>query len=286
MARPLRLQLPGGLYHVTARGNRREAIYLGDPDRRAFNELLEEVCARYNWVVHAACQMGNHYHLLVATPDGNLASGMRQLNGVYTQRFNARHGRVGHLFQGRYGAVLVDQEAYLLEVARYVVLNPVRARMVRRAEDWPWSSYRASVGLVEAPAWLDTDWILSQFGDTRPVATERFRRFVESGRDQPAPWARLRNQVFLGSDAFVERMQAHIHELEGDLSEVPLRQRRARVAPLEDYRERYGARDDAIAAAYASGGYSMKEIGRFFGLHYSRVSRILKRQSGGAKGKT
>lgn len=286
MARPLRLQLPDGLYHVTARGNRREAIYLGDPDRIAFDDLLGEVCERYNWVVHAACQMGNHYHLLVATPDGNLASGMRQLNGVYTRRFNARHARVGHLFQGRYGAVLVEKEAYLLEVARYVVLNPVRARMVRRPEDWPWSSYRASVGLVETPDWLDTDWILSQFGRARSVATRRFRRFVESGRDQPAPWERLCNQVFLGSEAFVERMQAHIHELEGDLSEVPAGQRRAPVASLEDYREQCGSRDEAIATAYASGGYSMKEIGRYFGLHYSRVSRILKRRTDRAKGKT
>jgi len=93
MARPLRLQIPGGLYHVTARGNRREAIYFDETDRRAFNALLTEVCDRYNWAVHAACQMGNHYHLLFATPDGNLAAGMRQLNGGYTQRFNARHAR-------------------------------------------------------------------------------------------------------------------------------------------------------------------------------------------------
>ncbi len=230
--------------------------------------------------------MGNHYHLLVATPDGNLAAGMRHLNGVYTQRFNARHGRTGHLFQGRYGAVLVEREAYLLEVARYVVLNPVRARMVRRAEDWPWSSYRASVGLVETPAWLDADWILSQFGRRRAAATERFRRFVEAGLGQPAPWEQLRNQVFLGRDAFVERMQAHIHELDGDLGEVPAAQRRARVPSLGEYRQRYASRDEAIAAAYASGGYSLKEIGQWFGLHYSRVSRIVKRNAPRAKGKT
>lgn len=286
MARPLRLQIPGGLYHVTARGNRCEAIYLDEPDRHAFDTLLEEVCSRYNWSVHAACQMGNHYHLLVATPDGNLAAGMRQLNGVYTQRFNVRHGRVGHLFQGRYGAVLVEQEAYLLEVARYVVLNPVRARMVRRPDDWPWSSYRASVDLAETPEWLDADRILSQFGGTRSVATEGFRRFVEAGWGQPDPWEQLRNQVFLGSEAFVDRMQARIRELDGDLSEIPATQRRGRVESLEYYRERYASRDEAIAVAYASGGYSMKEIGSFFALHYSRVSRIVSQQRDQAKGKT
>lgn len=283
MARPLRLQVAGALYHVTARGNRREPIYLGEPDRVAFQDVLADVCDRFNWSVHAWCQMGNHYHLLVATPDGNLAAGMRQLNGVYTQRFNARHGRVGHVFQGRYGAIMVEQERYLLEVARYVVLNPVRARMVRRPEDWAWSSYRATVGLAARPRWLDADWILSRFGRTRPAAVNGFRRFVEAGRDQPAPWDQLRSQVFLGSDAFVERMRVHIRGLEGDLGEVPAAQRRPGAEPLAAYAARYPSRDEAIAAAYASGGYSLQAVGRFFGLHYSRVSRIVRRQRTWAK---
>ena len=285
MARPLRLQIPGGLYHVTARGNRREAIYLDDADRQAFDALLAEVCIRYNWAVHAVCQMGNHYHVLVSTPDGNLAAGMRHLNGVYTQRFNARHGRVGHLFQGRYGAVLVERESYLVEVARYVVLNPVRARMVRQAEDWPWSSYRATVGLAAMPDWLDVEWILAVFASPRAAAIEGFRQFVAAGRDQPRPWEKLSNQVFLGSEAFVDRMQGRIAALDGDLNEVPATQRRARVEPLERYRGRCASRDEAIAVAYASGGYTMKEVGDFFGVHYSRVSRIVNREAAWAKRK-
>lgn len=286
MARPLRLQIAGALYHITARGNRRETIYLDDRDRVAFQALLGDVCDRYNWLVHAWCQMSNHYHLLVATPDGNLAAGMRQLNGVYTQRFNARHGRAGHVFQGRYGAVMVEREQYLLEVARYVVLNPVRARVVRRPQDWAWSSYRATVGLAASPHWLDVDWILSGFGRTRSGAVGGFRQFVEAGRDQPAPWNQLRNQVFLGSDAFAAGMRAHIRELEGDLDEVPAVQRRPGADPLAVYAARYPSRDEAIAAAYASGGYSLQAVGRFFGLHYSRVSRIVRRQGTGAKRKT
>jgi putative transposase len=144
MARPLRMEFAGALYHVTSRGDGREAIYLDDKDREVFYAVLGEVCSRFNWCVHAECQMTNHYHLLVETPDGNLSQGMRQLNGVYTQRFNRQHQRVGHVFQGRYKAIIVEKETYLLELARYIVLNPVRARMVYSARDWPWSSYRAT----------------------------------------------------------------------------------------------------------------------------------------------
>jgi REP element-mobilizing transposase RayT len=157
------LEYPGALYHVTARGDRREDIFFREEDRADFLSVLGEVCDRFNWVVHAYCQMTNHYHLLVETVDGNLGRGMRQLNGVYTQRFNRRHGLVGHLFQGRYKAILVQKESYLLELTRYVVLNPVRAGMVADPANWPWSSYRTVVGEAPAPEWLDTDGLLGQF---------------------------------------------------------------------------------------------------------------------------
>lgn len=140
MVRPLRLEFDGALYHVTSRGDRREDIYEDNHDRKIFLLLFAEVCDRYNWVCHAYCLMSNHYHLLIETPDGNLSKGMRQLNGVYSQRYNAKHGLVGHVFQGRYHAVLVDKDAYLKELVRYVVLNPVRAAMVQSVEQWRWSN--------------------------------------------------------------------------------------------------------------------------------------------------
>ena len=140
MARPLRLEFSGALYHVTSRGDGREAIFLADGDRKLFLDVFAGVSERFNWVLHAYCLMTNHYHLLVETPDANLSKGMRQLNGVYTQRFNRTYNRSGHVFQGRYKAILAQKEAYLLELARYVVLNPVRARMVRTAAEWPWSN--------------------------------------------------------------------------------------------------------------------------------------------------
>ena len=155
MSRPLRLEFPDALYHLTSRGDRREWIYEDDEDRQLWLQVLEECCERFDWQVLAYCLMSNHYHLLARTRLGNLSQGMRHLNGVYTQRSNRRYGRSGHVFQGRFKAVLVDEEAYLLEVARYVVLNPVRAGMVAEVGQWPWSSYAATVGLSEAPPWLD-----------------------------------------------------------------------------------------------------------------------------------
>jgi len=154
MSRPLRVELAGALYHVKSRGDRREALYDDDADREAFLDVLAEVVERYNWVCHGYCLMTNHYHLLIETVDGNLSKGMRQLNGIYAQASNRRHSRVGHLFQGGFKGILVDKDAYLLELSRYVVLNPVRAGIVSGPEDWRWSSYRATMGL-SAPFFVD-----------------------------------------------------------------------------------------------------------------------------------
>lgn len=273
MARPLRLEFAGALYHVTSRGDRQDDIYENKADRDGFLSVLGDVCSTYNWVCHAYCLMSNHYHLLIETPDANLSKGMRQLNGVYTQSFNRSHGRVGHVFQGRYKAIHVDREAYLLELARYIVLNPVRAEMVRAAKDWPWSSYRSTAGQTSKQEWLNTEWILSAFGRNKGRAIEGYKRFVAQGKNQPSPWDGLRNQVYLGDDSFVKQMDALI-DGDKDLSEVPSSQRRGIPATLDEYKLKY-ERNEAIAAAYASGGYTLKEIGAHFGLHYATVSRLV-----------
>ena len=193
-------------------------------DRRVLLSLLAEVWARFNWWGHADCLMTNHYHLLIETPDGNLSKGMRQLNGVYTQRFNSLHGRCGHVFQGRYQAIIVQKDAYLKGLSRYVVLNPVRARMVAAPDDWPWSSYRATTGEARCPDWLRRDWLLSAFDSTEQAAVTAYRRFVAEGIGQPGPWEQLRHQVFLGSEPFVEGLRRRLPR-DQDLSEVPSAQR-------------------------------------------------------------
>ena len=274
MARPLRIELSGGIYHVTSRGDGREDIYLSVTDRESWLEVFGQVCQRFNWVCHAWCQMTNHYHLLIETPEANLAQGMRQLNGVYTQRFNREHSRVGHVFQGRYKAILVERDNYLLELARYVVLNPLRAKMVKRLESWPWSSYLATCGQAVTPNWLQTDWILSQFGQRRSSAIAKYVRFVHEGARLPSVWTQLQGQIYLGSEAFIRKMQAKI-EQKPALDEIPRVQRRAITQPLSDFEKRY-ERDEAMARAYLSGQYAMVEIARYFGVHYATVSRAVK----------
>jgi putative transposase len=203
MARPLRLEFAGALYHVTARGDRQEPIFLTDHDRRKFLDLLGKEVAQQGWQCYAYCLMTNHYHLLIETPQPNLVRGMRRLNGVYTQAFNRRKKQTGHVFQGRYKAILVDKEHYLLELCRYIVLNPVRAKMVQTPEEGIWSSYPATAGTITPPTWLAVDAILSLFAGRRAT----YRKFVREGLGQPSVWEDLRGQIYLGDEQFLERMQ-------------------------------------------------------------------------------
>jgi REP element-mobilizing transposase RayT len=274
----LRIEFPGALYHVTSRGNERRDIFLGDGDndRHTFLEVLGHVCARFDWLCHAYCLMGNHYHLLVETPEPNLSQGMRQLNSVYSQHVNRRHGRVGHLFQGRFKGILIEKDSYLLEVARYVVLNPVRAHMVSSAAAWPWSSYRATADEAPAPPFLATDKLLGALAGDRELAIAEYRRFVAAGIRSPSPWVDLKNQIYLGSERFVEETQRRI-DSSRSLREIPKVQRRSPPKPLELYAALYDERERAMAEAYRSGSYSMQAIAEWFGVGRSTVSRAVHR---------
>jgi putative transposase len=274
MSRPLRLEFAGALYHITSRGNGRNLIYLQDDDFELFLQVLAKVCERYNWVIHAYCLMSNHYHLLVETPDANLSQGMRQLNGVFTQSMNRKHHRVGHLFQGRYKAILVDKDAYLLELCRYIVLNPVRANMVSSPEEWPWSSWHCMLGNVKSPVWMSTDTLLIQFAKNRQDAIQCYIDFVNLGVGKTV-WDTLQHQIFLGDEAFVARHQAMQDGVEGDLLEIPFKQRSAAPLPLAEYQAQTVDKHQAIYNAYLSGGYTQKQIGDHFGLHYSQISRLV-----------
>lgn len=274
MARPIRIEFAGALYHVTSRGDRREPIYEDDLDRERFLELLGQVAQDFNWVCHAWCLMSNHYHLVLETPDGNLSKGMRQLNGVYTQYSNRRHQRVGHLFQGRYKAILVDRDSYLLELARYVVLNPVRAGMVKEPGAWPWSSYRSMIGERPAPAWLATDGLLAAFGSGRRDAVRAYIAFVAEGVGGELIWRNLKSQVFLGDEDFVARNLKRIGAQE-DVN-IPRAQRRPPPPSLEEIERKHGQRNAAMVAAYATGGYSYQQIGAHFGVHFTTVAKVVR----------
>lgn len=277
MARTLRVEFPGALYHVTARGNAGQRIYLDDKDSNRFLELYADVSERLNWLCHAYCLMSNHYHFLIETIEANLSRGMRQLNSTYAQYFNHRHNRRGHLFQGRFKAFVVQRGPYLLELARYVVLNPQRAGLVRDPSNWRWSSYRATAGVSPPPTWLATDWLLSQFGTTRKSALRAYKAFVAQGIRSEPPWSSVRGQIYLGEDSFVEEVMQTVRK-NADLSEVPRVQRIPRQS-LDSYEREAGDSSLAMLLAYKSGAYSLKDIARHFGVHYSTVSRRIRRHS-------
>jgi putative transposase len=176
--RPHRPQIANGIYHLTARGNRRQPIFLDDDDRRKFLDILGAVVRRRGWHCHAYCLMPNHYHLLVQTPAPDLSDGMQHLNSRYAEWFNWRHEVDGHLFQGRFHSVLVESDWHLLELARYLVLNPVRARLCERPADWAWSSYGPALGMIERPPFLTLEWLLGRVGSDQDGARAAFARFV------------------------------------------------------------------------------------------------------------
>jgi REP element-mobilizing transposase RayT len=187
MPRPLRLQVAGGIFHITARGNRKQVIFLDDRDRMHFLILLTALCEQRGWKVHAYCLMTNHYHLLIETPEEDLSAGLQWLNGTYAQWFNRVHDLSGHLFQGRFHAVLVKGEYHLLELSRYIVLNPVRAGLCRRAQDWLWSSHRAVMKTAPKPRFLELEWLVLQFGPEVEEARRRYAAFVAEAQRQPRP---------------------------------------------------------------------------------------------------
>jgi putative transposase len=219
--------------------------------------------------------------LVIETPRGNLSRGMRQLNGVYTQFFNRRHKKVGHLFQGRYKAVLVEKESHLLALCRYVVLNPVRAGLVKTPGQWRWSNYRATAGQIKRPPYLTVDWVLGRFGGKRATAVREYRRYVSEGIEEESPWQSLRGQILLGKDEFVGRLREFLHGKE-KIQELPRVQRFVARPSLEELFQRIKnpdakERDRTIYRAYKEYGYYLREIADYLGVHYATVSRALGR---------
>jgi REP element-mobilizing transposase RayT len=278
MARPLRIEYDGAFYHVTSRGNDRKPIFKDDSDRELFLNTLAQVNERFHWICHAYCLMNNHYHLVIETPDGNLSRGMRQLNGVYTQSFNKRHGRVGHVFQGRFKAILVQKDSHFLEVCRYVVLNPVRAKTIGHPRQWKWCSYRAMAGTASAHGCLTVDEILSHFGQRSAIAQEKYCEFVQAGIGSSSIWDGLEAQSLLGVEGFAVGLR-HLVTEKQQIREIPKGQRFVGRPTLEKlfFQKSRGktSRDRLIAKAVTEYGYSQMDLASFLGLHYSTISRIL-----------
>ena len=281
MTRPLRIIYPGAIYHITVRGNRKQDIFLDNTDRKIFLQTLTSVIKSYHWICHAYCLMNNHYHLIIETPETNLSSGMRDLNGIYTQRFNKRHNTTGHVFQGRFKAFVVEKESYLLEVSRYVVLNPVRSGLVMSPEKWPWSNFCFTSGLKKSPPWLTINWTLDYFSSQLSKAYKMYRTFVMEGLEREMPKMRKEDGIVLGSPQFVHEVW-RIAKKSSEKKEVSRAEKIIGRPSLEElFRDIRGIeeRNSAIRFARECCGYSGSTIAHFLHLSPTTVSLIARGKS-------
>lgn len=276
MTRPLRIQYPGAVYHITCRGNERRPIYSCDGDRHLFLKILSDVIETHNVICHAYCLMSNHYHLLIETPDGNLSHVMRDLNGNYTQSFNQIYDRTGHLFEGRFKSFVIEKESYLLEVARCVVLNPVRANMVEHSKDYYWSSYLDTAGMRKAPVWLHVDWIRGLFGKNKQTSAESYVEFVARGVQKGSPFDDVEEGMLLGSPPFVSWVWENFGDADEN-KELPRTERVIGRPSLQAIFEEMFVDDRDIGIVFAKMrcGYFNTEIARHLCLDRSTVGKVL-----------
>ena len=276
MSRSLRIEYPGALYHITSRGNARQKTYLSKTDYNQFIFVLKDVIKRYNWVCYTYCLMPNHYHLVIETPEANLSAGMRQLNGVYTQKFNYIHKRVGHLFQGRYKAMVVEKESYLGELIRYVVLNPVRAKLVKNPEHWRWSGHREVLS-KESDICINRQKLISVF-----ETAKNYKEFISQKTVDESPWDKLKGDIILGSYEFIEKIKHHFSK-NGKDKEISKKARFVGRPKLKEIiinnDDNKDKRNKQIITAYLKYGYTQKEISDYLQVHYSLISKTVKGKS-------
>ncbi|ABQ27188.1 REP-associated tyrosine transposase [Geotalea uraniireducens] len=292
MARPLRIEYPGAFYHVTSRGNEQKDVFKSQRDRQKFLEYLESATERYGGVVHAYCLMSNHYHLLLETPVGNLSQIMRHINGAYTTYFNIKRKRSGHLFQGRYKAILVELDEYAMELSRYIHLNPVRAGMVTRPEEYRWSSYNNYIGQGTAPTWLKMETILDYFGKKTKEAMKKYRTFVEDllGKEYDSPFQNTFGAAVLGTAEFIEMVTSeHLSEKGVDRAVPGIRQFKSNPEPEEILKavaavvgeKEKQARQVGMYLCHKYSGKKLREIGNLFGVGETAIAearRLLSRK--------
>jgi len=285
MARPLRIEYPGAFYHVTSRGNEQKDIFKSRRDREQFLSYLKFSTERYGAVIHAYCLMSNHYHLLLETPEGNLSQIMRHINGAYTTYFNVKRKRAGHLFQGRFKAILIEADEYAAELSRYIHLNPVKAGIVAKPDEYEWSSYRYYIGQAEAPTWLRLGFVLAYYGEM--AAMEKYREFVNEVREQESesPLKGAVAATILGSSEFVKRItQSHLDEKQADRN-VPAVRKLARptLVEIETTVGKQIAADKTLSrkvSIYFSHRYSgarLREVGERFSMSDAAITQASKR---------
>lgn len=279
MSRPVRIEFPGANYYVSSRGLNDKLVFRDDEDRAVFLNVLAGVVERFDWLLHSYVMLDSHYHLVVECPKANLSKGMRQLNGVYTQHFNRRHEVDGPLFQGRFRSVLFEPGEFLAKLCRHAVLNPVRLEIAGSAQQYRWSSHRATAGQIQKPAFLNVDTLLGQFGKREKDNQKKYKEYVKAGVGEESPLNQRSGQVLLGSPKFIAEMQPILNG-EKLAKRGPKRAQRRRSLPVlfkNIENKTRVERNALIRKAHIDHSYTLMEIGEFLGLHYTTVSKVVNR---------
>src|SRR4030042_1692045 len=289
VSRPLRIEYPGAFYHVTSRGNERRTVFQSNRDREKYLSYLESAHERYGAVIHVYCLMGNHYHLLLETPRGNLSQIIHHINGAYTTYFNIKRDRSGHLFQGRFKGILVEKDAYCKELSRYIHLNPVRASMVKTPSEYSWSSYRYFIGKDKKPQWLTTELVLGDFGGGGRKGYRGYREYVErrETKELESPFKRVIASTFLGSEEFIKNIRMeYLEKKKKDKRNIPAIKKILKGPSLEEIektvvkvlgKERALYKKMCIYLSHQYSGMRLEEIGTYFGMKNGAISQLSRR---------
>jgi len=265
MARPLRIEFPRALYFITSNGNANQSVFLDSEDAQIWLDVIENVCNRFGWICYAFCLMGNHYMIVIETPEPNLSKGMRQLNGIYTQAFNRKHNSSGHLFKGRFKSILVQKEKYLAELIRYILFIPVKSGFAKSPHQFKWSSCKFLFNSEECPKWINNAYVKSLYSDLQ-------KDFSDSNTPDEDLLNKIEKQIYLGDEEFISELQKYVDRGK-DLREIPKLQR---ARPLSEIITDSRSKEEAIGNAYLSGDYTLQQLADYFSLHYSTISRIVK----------
>ncbi len=274
MARPVRIEYSGAYYYISSKGIEGNPIFNDAKDRQEFLTILQEVVGRMQWDVYAYNLMPDSFQLFIKTPKPNLSKGMRQLNGIYTQRYNVKYESQGNIFHGRFKAVLVEETSFA-ELVKHVVHVPVLKRKARKLDKWKWSSYQAATGLVEGPEWLNTSAVLSRFGKQKKRAQATFAKAVAAMDKDSDITDTIQGQILLGSDSFIAKWKKQLAS--GKVMDTARKRKAKKVKPLSDFGKRFKNIKTAMVKAYETGNYTLDQIGSHFGVHYSTVSRTVKK---------
>ena len=275
MARPVRIEYPGASYYISSKGTEANPVFKGIKDRQEFLSILQTVSQRMHWAIYAYNLFSDSYQILIKTKEANLSKGMRQLNGIYTQRYNLKYQLNGNIFHGRFKAVLIEAEHSFEAVVQHILSLPLQQHKTRNIGKWKWSSYQASIGFIEPPCWLNTKELLKHFSKQKKRSQKILINKIGDYDKNYNLMTQVQGQILLGSEKFVNKWKKKLAS--GKVMDKARQRKEKPAKPLNAFAKRYKDPKIAMVNAYKTGNYTLGEVAENFDVHYSTVSRLVKK---------